>query len=139
MVERANSDPSSRFSRNTVPVAATRTVEAGRRFTSPVTCQPAPVAPSSKIGIRPRWYCTLAPSCCQVGVVALVLQVTPREIVGRQVRLAAGADGVPREAAVLPVDEGPLGVPVELPAALELEGRVALHETFQRLVEQCSA
>ena len=36
MVERANSLPSRRYSRNTVPLAVTRTVEAGRRSSAAV-------------------------------------------------------------------------------------------------------
>ena len=53
-MERANSLPSSRLSRNTVPVSATRTVCAGRMVIADVSSQPVPVVPSWKIAARPR-------------------------------------------------------------------------------------
>ncbi len=79
MVERANSVPSSRNSRKIVPVNASRTVAAGRRLSAPLTSQPRPVAPSSKIADRPRAYDTSASSPRQVGVVSLDSIVKPEK------------------------------------------------------------
>jgi cytochrome P450 len=60
----------------------------------------------------------------------------PGKLIGREIgRTGWASDGIPGKAAVLKVDEIPLQVPVELPAAPELKSRIELLESFQRRPE----